>query len=647
MRSFGRLAVAVALVAALLPAAPRAQSRQAADLYQQARTREAALRKELGSSSAATSTDLITRMRTLARTYEDLWRLFPTSPYSDDALWYGAMLSGDVFWQSGDAADRTRALKMLQALTANFPTSSLLKHVPPQVAKLEAAQPARPAETAARAVASPPAPSPAPAQTPAPVTPTSVPGSIKTATTATYATLTGIRRDVLADVVRVTLELEREPVFTSERIDGPPRVFIDMQNTRVSEPLRDATLPFADDVVRQIRVGRQLNGRIRVVMDLATTGKYSVYALYNPFRIVIDFDRKQPGTQPAVQQASGAVGRTLAGPPAEPNKARPTATSPTAGTATAAASTDPVGRTLSGPSAEPIKARPTIPAGKGPEPGDSFSAAAAVPAASGAATSPPAKAAATAPPSAPAANSSGSFSLSRQLGLGIARIVIDPGHGGHDPGAQVKGLSEAEVTLDIALRLEKLFTKESGVQVVLTRRNDTFVSLQERTAIANRDGADLFLSIHANANDDASLRGVETYFLNLSPNPEAGRIAARENAASSQTMHEVADIVKAIALNDKIDESRDFATIVQAALYEKLRTSNRALRNLGVKQAPFVVLIGATMPSVLAEISFLTNRQDAALLKTEKYRQQIAEALYQGVMRYQQALKKVPAVAAR
>jgi len=672
MRSFGRLAVAIALVAALLPAAPRAQSRQAADLYQQARTREAALRKDLGTSSATTPTDLLTRMRTLVRTYEDLWRLFPTSPYSDDALWYGAMLSGDAFWQSGDAADRTRALKMLQALTANFPTSSLLKHVPPQVAKLEAAQPARPAETPGRAVASPPAPSPAPAPTTTPATPTLVPDSTRTATTATYATLTGIRREVLPDAVRVTLELEREPVFTSERIDGPPRVFIDMQNTRASEPLRDATLPFADDVVRQIRVGRQLNGRTRVVMDLATTGKYSVYALYNPFRIVIDFDRKLPGPQPAAQQASGAVGRTLSGPNTEPDKARPTtaqqgepdkvrptsvqpsqpdrtrqAAAPAGGSDKGRPAPFSASSEIAAPSPTATTDKPRSPAGKGPEPGDSFTAAAAVPAANVAATPPTAKSAAPAPPSAPAANSTGSFSLSRQLGLGIARIVIDPGHGGHDPGAQVKGLSEAEVTLDIALRLEKLFAKQSGVQVVLTRRNDTFVPLQERTAIANRDGADLFLSIHANANEDASLRGVETYFLNLSPNPEAGRIAARENAASSQTMHEFADIVKAIALNDKIDESRDFATIVQTALYEKLHTSSRDLRNLGVKQAPFVVLIGATMPSVLAEISFLTNRQDAALLKTDKYRQQIAEALYQGVMRYQQALKKVPAVAAR
>jgi N-acetylmuramoyl-L-alanine amidase len=245
----------------------------------------------------------------------------------------------------------------------------------------------------------------------------------------------------------------------------------------------------------------------------------------------------------------------------------------------------------------------------------------------------------------PSTNSSGSLSLSRQLGLGIARIVIDAGHGGHDPGAQVTGLSEADVTLDIALRLEKLLAKQSGVQVILTRRDDTFVPLQERTAIANRAGADLFLSIHVNANDDAALRGIETYFLNMSPNPEAGRIAARENASSSKTMHDFQDIVKAIALNDKIDESRDFAAMVQTSMYEKLRTSNRQTRNLGVKQAPFMVLIGATMPSILAEISFLTNKQDAALLKTDKYRQQIADALYQGVMQYQQALKKVPAVA--
>ncbi len=245
----------------------------------------------------------------------------------------------------------------------------------------------------------------------------------------------------------------------------------------------------------------------------------------------------------------------------------------------------------------------------------------------------------------PSTNSTGTFSLSRQLGLGVARIVIDPGHGGYDPGAKIRGLTEADLTLDIALRLEKLLAKQSGVEVVLTRRTDAYVQLEERTAIANRAGADLFLSIHVNASDADAARGIETYFLNFAPNPEAEAIAARENASSSKTMRNLPDIVKAIAMNNKIDESRDFATMVQSSLYDKLRGSNQQLRNLGVKQAPFMVLIGATMPSVLAEISFITNKQEGALLKTDKYRQQIAEALFQGVMRYQQSLKKAPAVA--
>jgi N-acetylmuramoyl-L-alanine amidase len=231
--------------------------------------------------------------------------------------------------------------------------------------------------------------------------------------------------------------------------------------------------------------------------------------------------------------------------------------------------------------------------------------------------------------------------------LGIAKIVIDAGHGGHDPGAQARGITEAELTLDIALRLEKLLSKEAGFEVVMTRRTDTFVSLEERTAIANRVGADLFLSIHSNASSAATARGIETYFLNFAPNPEAEAVAARENAGSSRNMRSLPEIVRAIALNNKIDESRDFASIVQNAMYTQMRKSNKELRNLGVKQAPFMVLIGATMPSILAEVSFITNRQDALLLKTEKYRQQIAEALYTGVLKYQQSLKRVPAIATK
>jgi N-acetylmuramoyl-L-alanine amidase len=251
------------------------------------------------------------------------------------------------------------------------------------------------------------------------------------------------------------------------------------------------------------------------------------------------------------------------------------------------------------------------------------------------------------PPAAPAANSNGKFSLSRQLGLGVSRVVIDAGHGGHDPGAHGNGIDEAELTLDVARRLRTLLEKQDGIDVVMTRDTDVYVPLEERTAIANREGADLFLSIHANASRNAKARGVETYFLNFALNPEAEAVAARENAGSGRAMHNLPDIVKAIALNDKINESRDFAETVQRSMVKRLASRNRALRDLGVKQAPFVVLIGAGMPSVLAEISFVTNRQEGALLKTGAYRQQIAQALFEAILKYQQGLKRMTVAAKR
>ena len=206
-------------------------------------------------------------------------------------------------------------------------------------------------------------------------------------------------------------------------------------------------------------------------------------------------------------------------------------------------------------------------------------------------------------------------------------------------------ISEAELVLDVALRLEKLLQEQPGVEVVLTRRTNEFISLEERTEIANRESADLFLSIHANASANAPARGVETYFLNFALNPQAEAVAARENAASGKTMSSLPSIIKAITLNSKLNESRDFATSVQRSLVRGMRPGNKALRDLGVKQAPFMVLIGAAMPSVLAEISFVTNPQEARLLKTSAYRQRIAESLLAGILRYQQSLKKVQTAA--
>jgi N-acetylmuramoyl-L-alanine amidase len=237
---------------------------------------------------------------------------------------------------------------------------------------------------------------------------------------------------------------------------------------------------------------------------------------------------------------------------------------------------------------------------------------------------------------------SGDRSLIRALGLKIGRIVIDPGHGGHDTGTiGPNGVLEKDVVLDVGKRLGKLLEARLGADVVYTRQDDSFIPLETRTAIANQEQADLFVSIHANSSDDPSARGVETYYMNFTTNRDALEVAARENAVSDKSIHELQDLVKKIAMKEKIDESREFAGDVQRALHSGLAIKSPAIRDRGVKKAPFIVLIGANMPSILAEISFVSNPTDAHKLDTAEYRQRIAESLYRGVSKYVNGLSGV------
>ena len=238
------------------------------------------------------------------------------------------------------------------------------------------------------------------------------------------------------------------------------------------------------------------------------------------------------------------------------------------------------------------------------------------------------------------ANADGNLSLGRQLGLGVSRIVIDPGHGGYDPGAQSGELTESALVLDVARRLETRLKTETGIEVVLTRRRDVYVPLRARTELANRVGADLFLSIHANAAMDQRAGGVETYYLDLTTDPSAQTVAARENASTREGMHNLTQLVRSITMHNKLHESRDLARMVQRNLLSQVRELHPDAQDLGVKRAPFVVLIGTKMPSVLAEISFLTNQQDAAFLATDAYRDRIADAFLQSILEYQQTLKR-------
>ena len=236
----------------------------------------------------------------------------------------------------------------------------------------------------------------------------------------------------------------------------------------------------------------------------------------------------------------------------------------------------------------------------------------------------------------------GDRSLIRALGLKIGKIVIDPGHGGHDTGTiGPGGLEEKDVVLDVSRRLGKLLESKLGAEVVYTRHDDTFIPLETRTAIANQEQADLFVSIHANSSRDPDARGVETYYLNFTSSPDALEVAARENAVSEKTVYQLQDLVKKIALREKIEESQEFAGDVESSLHAGLAAKSPGLRDRGVKKAPFIVLIGANMPSILAEISFVSNPGDEKRLRSPEYRQRIAESLYRGIAKYVSGLSGV------
>jgi len=593
-----KVAVVVAVVAVVVmmgAAAPVAAAADSAEsIYSRALGRERELKDDISGATLA-------QLRWVVRNYESVVRRFPKSGYCDNALWQGGNLAILIFERYDKSEDRQTAIRLLKLLRDGYPSSPFRARAAQQLQEMDASSPAVQA----------PAPQPVPGQlivpetivprsadlpVPPPPAPSASP-SPSPASTSTVATIKEIRRVALPDGVRVSIELDAESIYRHEQLEKPRRVFFDLKGARTTAPLQDAVLKFDDDVVREIRLGRHPQNTTRVVMDMEAVEAYSVFTLYNPFRLVIDFKRAASAAKPAAPAATTGLTAALPGTRA--------------------------------PAIAPAVDEKPIPAAKEPVP----------------LVSRPAAAPATVSPTSPSANANGQFSLARQLGLGISRIVLDAGHGGHDPGARGNGMNEAELVLDVTLRLRDLLEKQPGIEVTLTRDSDEFIQLEERTAIANRTGADLFLSIHANASRNAQARGVETYFLNFASNPEAEAVAARENSASGKTMHSLPEIVRAIALNNKIDESRDFADMVQKSMVRRLSSKNKTVRDLGVKQAPFVVLIGAGMPSVLAEISFITNKQDGSLLKTGAYRQQIAESLFDAVVRYQRSLKGVRAVA--
>ncbi len=370
-----------------------------------------------------------------------------------------------------------------------------------------------------------------------------------------YSLLIGSNKDIThlkniryysgVDYTRVVLDLSvplkiKEKLLPGEEID---RLYFDLEPCDFAQEFpgeKKKGIAVKTGYLKQIRLARNKNNSVRVVFDFNKIGKYTMFYLTSPFRIVFDIFQEEKKVAPALQ------------------------------------------------------------------PVDS------------------------------------SYSIVRQLGLGVRTIVIDPGHGGKDPGTENHSLhlSEKEITLDIAMQLKNLFQKTPELTVILTREQDQTMTLEERTAIANSNKADLFISIHVNSAPRKSAHGIESYYLNITSDPWAMEVAALENKVNGKSIGEMSDIVEQIVKHAQVSESKVFTEYIQVSLVSRLQKKYKGTQDLGVKKAPFFVLAGAGMPASLVEVSFLSNTAEGKCLRLPAYRGAIAEGLYSGILEYIKTLGK-------
>jgi N-acetylmuramoyl-L-alanine amidase len=506
--------------------------------------------------------------------------------------------------------------------------------------------------------------------------------------------VTSVRHWSTPDYSRVAIDLEGDINFSSQRIAHPARIYFDLPDTRLASTLVGKTFDVDDGFLKKIRVAQFAPRRARIVLEVDSLADYDAFLLPNPWRLIIDIHSKD--SRAGQEKEDGASGHPSLSPEnviADQEIREPDDDSTDIHPAASAnaLSTPGVDITSAQANGHTPASMPSPSSGKSQttvvkriveaDDDDSESPATAAgrrkPTQTSAsansterATDPEASASGPAPSDSGNLNGSqrrassrlsstqltasdidahearpttaGDRSLIRALGLKIGKIVIDPGHGGHDTGTiGPNGLEEKDLVLDVGRRLGKLLESRLGSEVVFTRKDDTFIPLETRTAIANQARADLFVSIHANSSRDPAARGVETYYLNFTSSADALEVAARENAVSETSIYGLQDLVKKIALKEKIEESREFAWDVQESLHTGLAAKAPAIRDRGVKKAPFIVLIGANMPSILAEISFVSNPTDERRLSTAEYRQRIAESLYRGIAKYVNGLSGV------
>ncbi len=435
----------------------------------------------------------------------------------------------------------------------------------------------------------------------------------------------------LGNSTRIAIEVSGEFQYRKDRLDNPDRMFVDIVGAQPKieglPPRGQHVIAVNDKFVKQIRVAAPKAGTTRVVLDLEQGVDCITSQLTEPDRLMIEVTAPGRSESPTVTPSVVVIKRFEPPPSAVSRKSTP----------------PPVIHVLDDPAPE-IAMRP-VPANPLPTAKQRRLLASVV-----APNPDPPKTTAPIPEGAPLPakrNSTGDRSLTRVFGLKIKRIIIDAGHGGKDEGTRGPGgLTEKELVLDVAKRLGDLVQERMGVEVVYTRADDTFIHLERRAEIANEHYGDLFISIHANASALKTVTGVEVYYLSFSSSKVDLETAARENAGSNSSIHELESLLQKTMLNDKLKESAEFAGKVLQAMTGPVVTpaasaaTTPKARSRGVRRAPFIVLIGARMPAILAEIGFITNPADEAKMAKPAQRQKIAESLLTGIQDFAQSLSR-------
>ena len=426
-------------------------------------------------------------------------------------------------------------------------------------------------------------------------------------------------RDYTRVVIKTSGPVNYKEELLEEIGNRPRRLYIDFQNSYI-EPRFRSPVPIEDGLLKRVRTGQYSPDTVRVVLDIESISSYKIFSLPDPFRVVIDVRGKKQAPPPVYNQAQLPSAPNLPPRQALQNK-----------TAAKTEASAPIIPPPSGQSEKREHPQPTTlvePQAKQNE--IDFSVVVLNDGKKYPASGKPGNG------HRPMTKDldSKKISLAQQLGLGVRKIVIDPGHGGKDPGAIAFGLKEKDIVLQMGKRLANHLRNILQAEVILTRETDIFLPLEERTAIANTSDADLFISLHVNAHPSPKVKGFETYFLNLSTNDEAMRVAARENATSSHQMSDLQDILSDIMQNSKINESARLAQQVHTSITAELDKPPFILKDMGVKQAPFYVLIGAGMPSILIELAFISNPEDAKLLADETFLDEMAGSISSGIIQY-------------